>query len=77
MTKKRATVKSDFTKGLEQLMNNPTLSPFSSPHAYDQMRNASSLPLSAMMSYIGNGKRNTKKEDADRSKQRIEKLEAE
>ena len=67
--------KSDFTKGLESLMNNPALSPFNSRQAYDQMRNASALPVASLMAYVGSGKRNTKKDDEIRSKERIDKME--
>ena len=73
--KRKITHKSDFTKGLEHLMNTPSLNPFTNPNTYEQMRNASTLPLASLMAYVGTGKKNTKKDDQERSKQRIEKME--
>ena len=77
MTKKKITQKSDFTKGLEHLMNTPSLNPFTSPHTYEQMRNASALPLASLMAYVGSGKKNTKKQDSERSIDSIDKMEQE
>jgi hypothetical protein len=72
---KKTLVKSDFQKGLEHLMNTPNLNPFTNPSTFEQMRNASALPLASLMTYIGTGKKNTKRQDYDRSKERIEKME--
>lgn len=70
--------KSDFAKGLEVVMNDPRTSPFTAEGSkvFKEIMNASELPLTDALKYIGKGKKKTKgPTDKERSEQRIEKLE--
>ena len=63
--------------GLETMLNNPNTSPFTAEGSkvFKEVISASQLPLTEALKYIGKGKKQPKKTEADRSKERIEKLE--
>ena len=70
--------KSDMMKGLEVMMNDPRTSPFSAEGSkvFKEIINASEMPLTEALKYIGKGKKKVKgPTDKERSEQRIEKLE--
>jgi hypothetical protein len=74
--------KSDFTQGLETVLNNPQVSPFGQhgPTVFREMIKASGLSLCDTMRYVGKktkGTKSQKKMDEERSEARLEKLEAE
>jgi len=72
--------KSDFTKGLETVLNNPQVSPFGSggPQVFREMMKASGLSICDTMKYVGKKTKGVsqKKLDEQRSEQRLEKLES-
>ena len=71
--------KSDFTVGLENILNNPSVSPFhTNPAVFKEMTKASGLSMSDMMRYVGKKTKgmSQKKMDEKRSESRLEKLEA-
>jgi len=59
---------------MEKLLNNPALNPFSNPATFTQMKEASGLSMADMIAYASGKKRNTKKEDEERSRRRVEQL---
>lgn len=70
--------KSEFAKGLEVIMNDPRTSPFTleGSKAFKEIVNASEMPLTEVLKYVGKGKKKTKgPTDKERSEARIEKLE--
>lgn len=70
--------KSDFTRGLETMMNDPRTSPFTAEgsKAFKEIVNASQMPLTEVLKYVGKNKKKTKgPTDKERSEARIEKLE--
>jgi hypothetical protein len=69
----------DFTRGFEHLLNHPTTNPFGGNGSAPMKAvfTASELPLTEAMKYIGKQKKTPKVKEADKSKERIEKLEAE
>lgn len=74
--------KSDFTRGLETVLNNPQVSPFGQhgPTVFREMMKASGLTLCDTMKYVGKkskGGKSQKKIDEERSEARLEKLETE
>lgn len=65
-------------KGLEVMMNDPRTSPFTAEGSkvFKEIINASELPLTEALKYVGKGKKKTKgPTDKEKSEQRIEKLE--
>ena len=66
--------KSDFHLGLERLLNDKNASPLTNPAVYKQVVLASNQPLSQTLKHLGKGHKNEKKEDSDRAKARLEKL---
>lgn len=71
--------KNDFTRGLETMLNDKRTSPFNPDGAktFKSILDASELPMSEVFKHIGKGKKAQKQTDQDKSKQRVEKLEAE
>ena len=70
--------KSDITKGLEHLMNNPHTNPFTDHgrRAFNETHKASGLCTTELLSYIGNKSRKPRGPSEDElSQQRLEKLE--
>ena len=70
--------KSDMMKGLEVMMNDSRTSPFTAEGSkvFKEIINASEMPLTEALKYIGKGKKKVKgPTDKERSEQRIEKLE--
>ncbi len=70
--------KSDFTKGLEIMMNDPRTSPFTAEgsKAFKEIVTASQMPMSEVLKYVGKGKKKAKgPTDKERSEARVEKLE--
>lgn len=63
-------------KGFQMLLNNPATSPFTAQGAqgFRALLNATEMPLHETVKYIG--KRRNKPKDEDKSKQRLESLEA-
>jgi hypothetical protein len=66
--------KSDFQLGLERLLNDKNASPLTNPAVYKQVILASNQPISQTLKHLGKGHKNEKKEDSDRAKARLEKL---
>lgn len=71
--------KSQIAQGLEVLLNDSRTNPFSVEGAkgFKAVMEASNLPLSETLKYLGKKKKAPKQSDSDRSKERIEKLETE
>lgn len=70
--------KSDFAKGLEVVLNDPRMSPFTADgsKAFKEIMSASELPLTEVLKYVGKGKKKVKgPTDKERSEARVEKLE--
>lgn len=70
--------KSDLTKGLETMLNDPRTSPFTSEGSkvFKEVISASNLPLTEALKYIGKNKKKVKgPSDKERSEARIEKIE--
>ena len=69
--------KNDFTRGLETMLNDKRTSPFNPDGAktFKSILDASELPMTEVFKHIGRGKKAQKQKEADRSKERIEKLE--
>jgi len=69
--------KSDFTKGLETMLNDPRTSPFTADGSkvFKEIITASELPLTEALKYVGKGKKKAKgPTDKERSEQRVDKL---
>jgi hypothetical protein len=66
--------KSDFQLGLERLLNDKNASPLTNPAVYKQVMLASNQPISHTLKHLGKGHKNEKKEDSERAKARLEKL---
>ena len=69
--------KNDLTLGLEYMMNNPKTSPFTAEGSkvFKEVINASEMPLTEALKYIGKNKKKTKgPTDKERSEARVEKL---
>jgi len=73
MTKK----KSELHLGLERILNDKHASPLTNPAVYKQIVASAGQPLSITLKHLGKGHRNQKKEDAERAKARLQKLEGE
>ncbi len=68
--------KSAAQKGLETILNDSRMSPFANPGAFRQMLDASNLPVGDILRHVGSKKRAPKQMEEDKSKARVEKLEA-
>ena len=68
--------KNAITKGLETMLNNPNTSPFTmeGSKVFKEVINASELPLTEALKYIGKGKKKKGPTDQERSEARVEKL---
>lgn len=71
MTKK----KSDLQLGLEKLLNDKHASPFTNPAVYKNLIQATNQPMTQTLKHLGKGHKNQKKEDSERAKARLQKLE--
>jgi hypothetical protein len=67
--------KSDLQLGLEKILNDKNASPLTNPAVYKQIITSANQPLSHTLKYLGKGHKNQQKEDSDRSKERLQKLE--
>lgn len=67
--------KSDFHQGLEKLLNDKHASPLTNPAVYKNLIQATAQPLSQTLKHLGKGHKNQKKEDSERAKSRLQKLE--
>jgi hypothetical protein len=67
--------KSDLQLGLEKILNDKNASPLTNPAVYKQIITSANQPLSHTLKHLGKGHKNQQKEDSDRSKARLEKLE--
>ena len=69
--------KSDFSRGLEFLLNTPSMNPISNPNGFRDMSRNSEMPISEMLKYVGNKSRKPRgPTDSERSEKRLEKLES-
>ena len=68
--------KSQLTKGLETMLNDPRTSPFTAEGSkvFKEVISASELPLTEALKYIGKGKKKRGPTDQERSEARVEKL---
>jgi hypothetical protein len=69
--------KSDLHQGLEKLLNDKNASPLTNPAVYKNLIQATNQPLSQTLKHLGKGHKNQKKEDSERAKSRLQKLEGE
>jgi len=69
--------KSDLQQGLEKLLNDKQTSPLTNPADYKNLIHATNQPLTQTLKYLGKGHKNQKKEDSERAKARLQKLEGE
>ena len=69
--------KSDLQQGLEKLLNDKQASPLTNPAVYKNLMQATNQPLTQTLRYLGKGHKNQKKEDSERAKARLQKLEGE
>ena len=67
--------KSDLQLGLEKLLNDKNASPLTNPAVYKNLMTATNQPMSHTLKYLGKGHKNQKKEDSERAKARLQKLE--
>lgn len=68
--------KSDMTKGLEKILNNPEASPLTNPAVFRQILAQSGQNLTSTLKYIGKKSKTQTVSDTDKSKARLEKLES-
>jgi len=64
-----------FTLGFEKIMNTHSASMLHNPQVFNEIINASGMTASEAIRHIGKGTKNARKEDAEKSKQRLDKLE--
>lgn len=64
-------------KGLETILNDQRLNVFHNPGAFRQMLDGANLPVGEILKHVGSKKKAPKQMEEDKSKARIEKLEAE
>ena len=67
--------KSDLQLGLEKILNDKHASPLTNPAVYKNLISATNQPLSQTLKYLGKGHKSQKKEDSERAKARLQKLE--
>jgi len=67
--------KSDWTAGLEVLLNNPSANPLRNPKVFGEVHKESGMSLSTMIRHLGKSskqrKEPTKPTDAERSEARL------
>lgn len=71
--------KDDFSAGLETILNNPQTSFIKNPKTFKEIHSQSGMPISAMIKHIGRTSKAHKEKkptDEERSKERLENLEA-
>lgn len=71
--------KSQLSQGLEVLLNDSRTNPFTADGArgFKAVMEASQMPLTETLKYLGKGKKAPKQKEEDKSKERIERLESE
>ena len=69
--------KSDLHMGLERILNDKNASPLTNPAVYKNLIQAAGQPMSATLKHLGKGTKSEKKEDEERAKARLQKLEGE
>jgi hypothetical protein len=73
-------VKSDFTQGLEHILNNPQTNFVSNPSVFNEIYKASGMSITSMIRHVGKRSKSAKKDekpnDDERSKERLGALEA-
>jgi len=67
--------KSDLHQGLEKLLNDKHASPLTNPAVYKNLLMATNQPMTQTLKHLGKGHKNQKKEDSERAKARLQKLE--
>jgi len=67
--------KSDMQLGFEKLLNDKNVSPLTNPAVFKNLVAATNQPMSQTLKYLGKGHKNMKKEDSERAKARLQKLE--
>lgn len=75
MPKHHPKTKDAFTLGFEKIMNTQQANILNNPQVFNEIISASGMTASEAIRHIGKGTKNAKKEDAEKSKQRLEKLE--
>lgn len=72
--------KSDFTLGLETILNNPKTNFMKNPAVFKEIHKASGLSMSELIRHVGKKSKTTTKDekpsDDDRSKERLSSLES-
>lgn len=68
--------KSAMTAGLEKILNSPDASPLHNPQVFRQIVSQSGQSLSQTLKYIGKKSKAPRVSDEEKSKARLEKLEA-
>lgn len=68
--------KSAMTVGLEKILNSPEASPLNNPQVFRQIVSQSGQSLSNTLKYIGKKSKAPRVTDEEKSKARLEKLEA-
>lgn len=68
--------KSAMTAGLEKILNSPDASPLNNPQVFRQILSQSGQNISETLKYIGKKSKTPRVSDEDKSKARLEKLEA-
>jgi len=68
-------MKSDFTQGLEHILNNPKTNFMKNPQVFSEIHKASGLNLSTLIRHVGKkskmGTKDEKPSDDERSKERL------
>lgn len=68
----------EFSAGLETILNNPQASFLKQPKVFKEIHQQSGMSISAMIKHLGRQQKKNKVEtDEEKSKARIEKMEAE
>ena len=62
--------------GMERVLNDPNSSFLVNPQVFNQIKSASGMPFTEIFRQIGKGRKAKGPTDKERSKERIEKLEA-
>jgi len=68
--------KSSMTIGLEKILNNKDASPLQNPQVFRQILSSTGKSMSETLKYIGKKQKTPKPNDDEKSKARLEKLEA-
>ena len=71
--------KSDFTQGLEHILNNPQTNFVSNPSVFNEIYKASGMSITSMIRHVGKRSKTAKKDekpiDEERSRERLAALE--